>query len=195
MLPRLAIPAAVLLILAACGEPERTKDKPAQPVPAAPAATIAAGTAAPSAAPSTAPIAARPADAVEFKGHWYQVVAFKGSTSWHQAKEACEKAGGHLAIIETAEEQTFIAKLLGGKYAFLGATNEKKATADNFGDETWTWVDGKPFKYTSWMSGQPNNYGGSENFLATYDGGDWVDVAVEGDSYWMPTCYLCEWDY
>ena len=43
------------------------------------------------------------------------------------------------------------------------------------------------------MEGQPNNYGGDENYLATYDGGEWVDVAVSGDDFWMPTGFICEW--
>jgi hypothetical protein len=43
------------------------------------------------------------------------------------------------------------------------------------------------------MSGQPNNYGGEENFLATYDGGEWVDVADEGSGFWMPKGFICEW--
>ena len=39
-----------------------------------------------------------------------------------------------------------------------------------------------------------NDYTGAENYLATYDGGKWVDVDVSGDDFWMPTGYICEWD-
>jgi len=51
-----------------------------------------------------------------------------------------------------------------------------------------------PFLYTCWMSGQPKNHGGNENYLATYDKGEWVDVAAEGDGFWTPTGFICEWD-
>jgi hypothetical protein len=44
------------------------------------------------------------------------------------------------------------------------------------------------------MKGQPNNYGGNEHCLATYDGGEWVDVADDGNGFWMPTGYICEWE-
>jgi hypothetical protein len=42
--------------------------------------------------------------------------------------------------------------------------------------------------------GQPSNYGGNENYLATYAEGQWVDVADEGEGFWMPTGFICEWD-
>jgi hypothetical protein len=45
------------------------------------------------------------------------------------------------------------------------------------------------------MAGQPNDYGGSEDYLATYDDGEWVDVEHEGRAFWMPTGFLCEWGW
>jgi hypothetical protein len=137
----------------------------------------------PTTAPATRP--ARPADAVQFNGHWYKL--FEADLSWHDKKKRCEAMGGYLACIETAEEQKFIAKLAKGRYLSLGATDEKK-------EGTWVWVNGAPWKYTCWMDGQPNNYGGDENYLATYDAGEWVDVAGEGSDFWMPTGYICEWE-
>lgn len=128
-----------------------------------------------------------PDDAKTFKGHSYKVLPLSDEIySWHDAKKACELMGGHLAVITDEEEQAFIAELLEGDYAFLGATDEKE-------EDTFVWVDGSAWEYTCWMDGQPNNYGGDENYLATYDGGDWVDVAVEGDDFWMPTHFVCEW--
>ena len=125
------------------------------------------------------------AKGVEFGGHWYR--AFDNKVSWQQARERCRKLGGYLCCIDSKEEQEFIAKLANGRYLYLGGTDEEEE-----GD--WKWVDGAPFGYTCWMSGQPNNYGGDENYLATYDEGEWVDVAAEGDGFWMPTGFICEWD-
>ena len=125
-----------------------------------------------------------PKDAVEFNGHFYK--AFEADLSWHEKKKRCEEMGGHLAVIETAEEQKFIARLAKGRYLSLGATDEHKE-----GD--WRWVNGAPWKYTCWMAGQPNNYSGEEHYLATYDEGEWVDVAAEGSDFWMPTGFICEW--
>ena len=57
----------------------------------------------------------------------------------------------------------------------------------------FVWLDGSEWKYTCWMGGQPNNYFEEEHYLATYDGGDWVDVQSEGSGFWMPTGFICEW--
>ena len=135
--------------------------------------------------PATA-TSAHPSDAVAFMGHWYKV--FDDKVSWHEAKTRCEQAGGRLVCIETEAEQRFIAKLAEGRYLYLGATDETE-------EGTYVWLNGAPFTYCCWMEGQPNNYGGDENYLATYDGGDWVDVANDGDGFWMPTGYICEWEH
>jgi len=129
--------------------------------------------------------ARRPDDAIEFNSHWYKV--YEADLSWHEARDLCLQAGGYMACIETAEEQAFIAGLADGRYLSLGGTDE----AD---EGKWVWCNGSEFKYECWMSGQPNNYGGDEHYLATYDGGEWVDVAARGDGFWMPTGYICEWD-
>jgi hypothetical protein len=129
--------------------------------------------------------AQHPPDAVPFNGHWYKV--FEGKRSWHEAARLCSEMGGSLACIESGEEQEFIARLAAGRYLSLGGTDEAA-------EDRWVWVNGSPFIYSCWMTGQPNNYGGIEHFLATYDGGEWIDVADSGDGYWMPAGYICEWE-
>lgn len=127
----------------------------------------------------------RPDDAVAFGGHWYKVFFEDGS--WHEKKARCEAMGGYLACIETDKEQEFIASLADNHYLSLGATDEGQ-------EDTWVWINGAPFEYACWMSGQPNNWGESEHYLATYDEGDWVDVSVDGSDFWMPTGFICEWE-
>ena len=144
--------------------------------------------------PSVAPEArtpaepAHPQDAVAFGGHWYKVYEDKEQElSWHEKKKLCEKAGGYLACIESEQEQQFIKKFVDDRYLSLGATDEKE-------EGEWRWVNGAKWDYTAWMGGQPNNYAGSEHYLATYDDGLWVDVADEGYDFWMPVGYICEWE-
>ena len=133
---------------------------------------------------ATFPIS-RPSDAVAFGGHGYKT--FNEKVCWHTAKAACERMGGHLACIESKAEQEFIAKLADGRYLYLGAQDEDK-------EFEFIWVNGARWNYTAWLDGQPNDYGGNERYLATYDGGEWVDVADEGDGFWMPTGFICEWE-
>ena len=129
----------------------------------------------------------RPSDTVVFQGSHYRVFEDEErELSWYDKKFLCERMGGHLAVIETAEEQDFIAALANGRYLSLGATDANKE-----GD--WRWVNEAPWELTFWEEDQPNNYGGEEHYLATYDGGRWVDVAVAGWDWWMPVGFICEW--
>jgi len=91
-----------------------------------------------------------------------------------------------LAVVTDEEEAAFVAGLCDGRYMYLGATDRDE-------EGTWTWVDGTPWDYTNWMDGQPNDYNGEEDYLATYDDGEWVDVSVSGSGFWMPTGFICEW--
>lgn len=124
-------------------------------------------------------------DGKQFKGHWYR--AFYIKLSWQEAKKKCEEMGGYLCCIESDEEQQIVAQFVDEKRLYLGGTDEEQEC-------TWKWINGSQWDYTKWMEGQPNNWGGDENYLATYDRGEWVDVAAEGDGFWMPIGFLCEWD-
>ena len=84
------------------------------------------------------------------------------------------------------KEAEFVAGLSDGRYLFLGGSDAEE-------EGHWQWVDGSPWEFTYWMQGQPNDYTGKENYLATYDDGEWVDVDHAGKSFWMPTGFLCEW--
>jgi hypothetical protein len=126
-----------------------------------------------------------PPEAVEFGGHRY--MAYEEDVTWHEAKRRCEEMGGHLACIESPAEQGFVARLADGRYLYLGATDEDE-------EGTWRWINGHPWGFTYWMDGQPNNWGGDENYLATYDNAEWVDVAAEGEGFWMPFGFICEWE-
>jgi hypothetical protein len=173
---------AGLAVLAGCEESE----SPSPPPPSAGTPTVPATSEATTSDTSAA--SSRPADAVAFGGHWYRVYEDPDMTmTWHDKKAACEKVGGYLACIETEAEQDFIAELADGAYLSLGATDEAE-------EDDWRWINGSQWQFTAWMDGQPNDYGGDEHYLATYDGGEWVDVAVEGSDFWMPTGYICEWD-
>lgn len=128
-----------------------------------------------------------PENAVEFGGHHYQLFDEVTELSWTMARKACENDGAHLAVVTSREEAEFIAGLCDGRYMFLGASDAEE-------EGRWSWVDGTPWDFTHWMQGQPNDYSGNENYLATYDDGEWVDVDHEGADFWMPTGYICEWD-
>ena len=136
-----------------------------------------------------------PSEAKVFKGHHYLPVT--GKLTWHEAKKACAKRGGHLVTVANQEENDFLASLVseitippGGSF-WLGCTDEARE-----GD--WRWVDGSKVKYGAWYPGEPNNGGGgggTENFAGTRflkGVSDWNDIPADnGDN----AGYICEWDY
>ncbi|XP_053190936.1 C-type lectin domain family 12 member B-like [Scomber japonicus] len=75
-------------------------------------------------------------------------------SSWSGSKTRCQRKGGHLAIIHTAAEQTFVWNLLTRGYwnaYWFGITDEHA-------EDDWKWVDGTPVVTTFWEYGEPNNH-------------------------------------
>ena len=147
-----------------------------------------------------------PENAVEYNGHTYCLID-DVSLDWESAKVHCEKLGGHLATVTSAEEENFLKNLIGEK----GTKNSYQlgGYADKIG--MWHWVTGEKFSYTHWGAGQPDNYLGMEDVLMMYRKpnplnpsssqlGDWNDLRRDG------TCnreaffgtenlgLICEWD-
>ncbi|XP_064204048.1 perlucin-like protein isoform X2 [Anguilla rostrata] len=73
--------------------------------------------------------------------------------SWNDSQEYCAERGGHLAIIHTPEEQTFLFNQLAPGYwnAYWFGVSDEKAEGD------WFWVDGTKLVRGFWIDGEPNN--------------------------------------
>jgi hypothetical protein len=101
-------------------------------------------------------------------GHRY----YKSTSTmtWSQAKEQCEKRGGHLLTLNSAEENSYIYSL-GSEQCWIGYTDEAS-------EGTWTWVTGETSPYTAWYPGEPNNYNGNEDYAAWISGigASWIDI-------------------
>lgn len=85
------------------------------------------------AAESSGGIRPKPKNLVKFGGHEYAIVDQK--VTWHVAKRMCEEMGGHLAIINSSQEDAFTLDLCRGDATWIGATDEEEEGA-------WVWVDG-----------------------------------------------------
>ena len=129
-----------------------------------------------------------PADALKYNGHSYYVFANVADT-WESAQAYCESLGGHLAVINNADENSAVysyAMQSGYSEIFFGLSD-----AQNEG--TWTWVNGEPVTYTNWekvIDIEPNggtreNYG---SFKSMYTNGEW------NDAYFGNSAFICEWD-
>lgn len=123
-------------------------------------------------------VRAKPKNVVKFGGHEY--AAIEDQATWHVAKQICEEMGGHLAVINTPEEETRMRDLCKAtKGVWFGATDE-------ITEGKWQWVDGSPFV----LDIRQDNEMGREHHLRYYaPEGNWDDVP---DGVRQP--FICEWD-
>ncbi|MCI9004133.1 MAG: hypothetical protein HFH39_02605 [Lachnospiraceae bacterium] len=103
--------------------------------------------------------------------------------SWDEAKEKCEKLGGHLVTITSKEEQEAIAGLLQGQKRnayWIGGKNDVESI----------WVTGEGFSYTNWAEGEPNGYNGENRYGIWQETGLWNDWKDSDKGLG----FICEWE-
>ncbi|MCE2882924.1 MAG: hypothetical protein LW636_11295 [Planctomycetaceae bacterium] len=110
-------------------------------------------------------------------GHWYQLRhtgALQGALA---CRESALSSGGDLASVSSAAESARIVALVrgSGDSYFLGGFQPKGSSEPDGG---WEWMDGSPWSFTNWLSGEPNDNGGNEDFLAALPTGTWNDTMV-----------------
>ena len=86
------------------------------------------------------------------KGSCYLAITHV-SKNYRDAEEACRKAHGYLAEIQTSEENSFVAGLTSHGNVWIGYNDRSL-------EGNWIWTNtGKDGSYTNWKSGEPNNDG------------------------------------
>ena len=118
---------------------------------------------------------------------------------WHWHNERARAMGGHIASVTSAEENEHITRISGGAPVWLGGIRKGDryrgkplAIADRKpgdpgevgpGAEYWYWSDGRPWSYTNWGPGEPNNWDGGENRVQHLGkfGAVWNDVGEDWD--------------
>ena len=145
-------------------------------------------------------------DLEKYDGHYYKV--FDTPMNWTEARDACEAVGGHLAAINSEEEQDFICDIIKNTEQaniWIGGYYSK-------GEKKWYWVDDSEWDYTNWADPQPDNYTGDEFYLRMKNrykkyeyweahDGKWNDTADSADGSASGADapissfgYVCEWD-
>ncbi|MEZ6072059.1 MAG: lectin-like protein [Pirellulales bacterium] len=110
-------------------------------------------------------------------GHIYRFVLPDEdmNVTWEQAKIASSlmdrfSVPGHLATITSSEENDFIRF----QTAYLmqpiipGVIESDKAwmgLSDTAIEGQYEWITGEPFVFSAWFDGEPNNYGGDEDYV------------------------------
>ncbi|MBQ8431266.1 MAG: InlB B-repeat-containing protein [Clostridia bacterium] len=119
-----------------------------------------------------------------YAGHLYQILS--AEMDYEAAQAYCQSLGGHLATVETAEENAALYSYIsrsGNIFCALGGSDKDV-------EGTWVWVNGTPVPATNWATNEPNNASGAEHYLYFAEGG----YGTWNDTTWRNR-FLCEWDY
>lgn len=121
-----------------------------------------------------------------YNGNVYMIL--KRAVSWSDASKQCEEAGGHLATISSAKENSFIQSLCSEEDCnqyYLGAS-------DSLNNGIWSWVGGESFVYTNWADGEPKKSDEGHSYLAMdCESGKWI--VTNGEAL-LQTWFVCEWE-
>ncbi len=133
-----------------------------------------------------------PRETQTYNGNTYEY--YDVSMPWSQANEFCEKQGGHLVTISSAEENELvynIAKNYDKSYCWLGAT-------DYSSEGKWYWAKSENITYKNWTSIQPDNGEGIEHFMVMYITGDnlkkWNDISNNSAYHKNLLGFVCEYE-
>jgi hypothetical protein len=112
-------------------------------------------------------------------GHTYRLFA---ASTWSAAESIAVAMGGHLVSISDAAENDFVHQQMLGfdgrdRRCWLGFTDQDL-------EGTFTWTDGSPVTYTNWNSGEPNDFGGNEDYAEMLgSSGTWNDQPDDGNGF------------
>ena len=140
----------------------------------------------------------------EFDGHGYVLYDHPGK-SWVDAQVLCESYGGHLACVNSFEEQEFLEALLKeGTLGMYWLGGRRDATGQ------FAWLDGGGMDYSNWDIYMPDNHLGVENYMQMFrvpnpeiDGSaafTWNDSArdntIPGSDFFSiaNVGFICEWE-
>ncbi len=101
-------------------------------------------------------------------GHQYY--CSKEKADWATAKATCESQGGHLAVINSAEENQMLSAFLKDQSAYIGLSDIQQ-------EGVFEWCNNDPVTYSNWYPGQPDNYGNNQDVTRLFPNGVWDDIA------------------
>lgn len=103
------------------------------------------------------------------------------SAVWPEAEKKAMQLGGHLVTIDSAAENEWVRLNLGN--AAIGPVSFYAGANDQMFENVFVWQTGFDFPYQHWNPGEPNNYGGNEDFLIVGSNGGWNDVPLSIPAY------------
>ncbi|NXX14877.1 CL17A protein, partial [Podargus strigoides] len=100
--------------------------------------------------------------------------------SWHGAKDYCSNFNAHLAIVNSEQENKYLANhIMENRVFWLGLT-------DMYQEGTWQWVNNRPVSLSFWNTDEPNDAGHhGEDCASMYSSGRWNDDACSRSEAWI----------
>lgn len=141
--------------------------------------------------------------------HYYKLVIAPSGITWVAASAAATSAGGYLATVTSAPENSFVYGLASafasawflhssgnGLGPWLGGY-QSTFTSEPAGG--WVWVTGETWSYTNWAATEPSNGGAGEDRLQYFGsntllGSAWNDAASGGDASGPAHGYMIEFN-
>uniref|UniRef100_A0A3Q0T3Q4 C-type lectin domain-containing protein n=1 Tax=Amphilophus citrinellus TaxID=61819 RepID=A0A3Q0T3Q4_AMPCI len=108
----------------------------------------------------------------------------QSSDSWDAGRNKCRERGADLAVIDSAEEQDFLATFT-QRPTWIGLTDTQE-------EGKWKWVDGTPLTLKYWAPHQPDNGGGDPKWgeedcaqIRTLENTLWNDLSCGSSLSWV----------
>ncbi|XP_074786225.1 C-type lectin domain family 17, member A-like [Athene noctua] len=100
--------------------------------------------------------------------------------TWLGAKEFCANYNAHLAVVNSEQENKFLANhVMDNRVFWLGLT-------DMHTEGSWQWVDSRSLSLSFWNTGEPNNAGQhGEDCASIYANGRWNDAICSTAERWI----------
>lgn len=133
-----------------------------------------------------------PFDAIRFNGHSYKL--FGKGYPFSAAARICSSQGGHLVVIDTAEELDFL-RQLANRNPFKVDQFWVNAT-DDLKEGDWRTIDGARLPIMAWGPGEPSNTagkGGQEHYASISRKANWL--LNDNQGVYRSYGFICEWDY
>ncbi len=107
-------------------------------------------------APRTAQVAISDDDTLTYRGNQY--VLTSSSKTWEQAQAEAESLGGNLVTINAAAEEAWLKQNFGESEGYWIGINDAGT------EGVFEWASGETVGYTNWAPGEPNNFGGDQDY-------------------------------
>ena len=112
----------------------------------------------------------------------FQVV--EGDFTWHEAKSDADARGGRLAVLNTQVKIDLANLLVTSNKDLIGETQLWIGLSDEDNEGSFTWINGDLLTSENWVSGQPDDSGGNEDYVHMHVAhGEWNDHTSSVDTF------------